>query len=180
MAYQGEPGAFGEMAVRQYWPDGAVAVPCLTFEDTVVSVVDRSADHAVIPVENVVAGPVEPALAAIAAAGDSIRQIGEISLPIHQCLMALPGTDIATLRAVFSHPMAIAQCGLFLAQHPWITPVVHSDTAGAAHDVASWGNPTRGAIAAGVAAQVYGLEILAHGIQDDQNNWTRFVVVTRA
>lgn len=178
VAFQGEHGAFSEAAIRQIWPENVTTVPCLTFIDTVASVLNREVDVAVIPVHNAIAGPVEPAVEAISAAGERVRECGETQVLIRHCLMASPGTSLEHIRAVFSHPMALAQCGQFFVKHPWLTATVHADTAGAARDVALWSNPTRAAIASEIAAAHYQLEILARDIQDIADNWTRFVVVT--
>lgn len=177
VAFQGEHGAFSEAAIRQLWNEGVSTVPCLTFVDAVARVCEQDVDVAVIPVHNAIAGVVQPAVDAIESAAGRIVECGETRVLIRHCLMSVPGSAIGTLRAVYSHPMALAQCGRFLSAHSSVSPVIHADTAGAAADVARWGNPTRAAIASEIAATHYGLEILARDIQDIEENWTRFVVI---
>ena len=180
VAFQGEPGAFSEMAIGQYWPAGAVSVPCHSFSDALELAVGGQCDFAIIPVENSIAGLVRAGRDALSAAGAALRVVGETSLEVKQCLMALPGAAIRDIRVVESHPVALAQCGRFLAAHPAMHAVPHADTAGAAHDVSVLGDPTRAAIAAALAAQHYGLEILARDIQDEIHNYTRFLVLEAA
>lgn len=178
VAFQGELGAFSEMAIRQQWPSGAEPIPCLTFPETIARLQQGDADFAVIPVENAIVGPVRVALDAIAAAGDALEVRAETRVPVHLCLMAPAGATLAELRAVFSHPVALAQCRIFFARHGWLDSTPHADTAGAARDVAQAGDRTRGAVASEMAAERYGLEIIARRIEDVAANWTRFVVVT--
>lgn len=180
VSFQGEAGAFSEMAIRQYWPDGAIAVACPTFTEAVTRVCEQEVDFAAIPVENAIAGTVHSACDAVHAAGQRVRQIGETRVPIHLCLMAGHGASLAGLREVRSHPVALAQCRLFFARHNWLVSIPHADTAGAARDVAELGDLTVGAVASESAATQYGLEVIARNIQDIPHNWTRFVVICRA
>ena len=179
VAFQGELGAFSELAVRMRWPDEVSLVPCRTFDDTVQALLSGNAEFAVIPVENAIAGVVVAARAALDAVGEELQYLGELLVPVHLCVMAPLGATLDGLRDVFSHQMALAQCQRFLLQHAWLTSHVHDDTAGAARDVAAIADLTHGAIAAEAAATRYGLEILARDIQDVSNNWTRFVVVQK-
>jgi len=176
VAFQGIAGAFSEQAVRRYWSHGATPVPSETFALALQQLRDGTADFAVIPVENVIAGPVEAAVAALKAQS-SVRQCGELQLEIHLCLMAVPGATLRGIRAVRSHQMALAQSQRFFAQHPWLLPTLDADTAGAARDVAHQGDATVAAIASETAAHIYRLDILARGVQDVPDNWTRFVVL---
>ena len=177
VAFQGTFGAFSEQAIRQQWPGGADALPHHTFDDVVASVLARSVDFAVIPVENAIAGPVANAIEALDAAGDGIVRNGDLRINVKLCLMGPRGASIDGVRAVHSHPMALAQCRKFFARHAWLTPVVHEDTAGAAQDVRVWNDITIAAIASAAAAARHDLEIMARGLEDDPANWTRFVVV---
>jgi len=180
VAFQGELGAFSEQAIRQQWPDGAEPLPCASFPDAVARVLDGSADFAIIPVENAIAGPVREGVEALAAAEGRLSTRAEVRMAIHLCLMATAGATLAGLRQVQSHGIALAQCRIFFARHGWLEPVVHADTAGAARDVAAGRDRSRGAVASSVAAERYGLEILARNIEDIPANFTRFVVVSRA
>jgi prephenate dehydratase len=178
VAFQGALGAFSELAIRQHWPHGAVAIPCDTFVDALECVFARTADLAVIPTENAIAGRVLTALAALEQAGARLQQHGEIRVPIHLCLMAPHGASLAELRQVRSHPVALAQCRIFFARHGWLVPEPHADTAGAARDVAQLGDRTVGAVAGEAAAIRYGLDIIARSVEDVPANWTRFVIVS--
>lgn len=179
VAFQGEPGAFSELAIRQQWPQGATPVPSATFPEALAHVLAQRADFAVVPVENAIVGPVQVALDALAAVGDAVDVRAETRVPIHLCLMAPAGATLAALRTVASHPVALAQCRSFFARHEWLAGTPHADTAGAARAVAEAGDRTRGAVASAVAAERYGLDILANHLEDVPHNWTRFVVVSR-
>lgn len=179
VSFQGEPGAFSELAIRQHWDGRAIAVPSEKFEDAIARIADGTADFAVIPVENVIAGPVNAALAALNAAGSHVQVVGDVRVDVHLCLMAPAGATLAGLRVIYSHPMALAQCRQFVATRPWLSARRHCDTAGAARDVATRGDLTVGAVAGVPAAERYGLDILAQAIQDTPDNWTRFVVIGR-
>jgi prephenate dehydratase len=138
---------------------------------------DRTVDFAIIPLENAIAGPVAVALEALDAIEDRIHRVMELRVSVHLCLMAPRGATLAGLRIARSHPVALAQCRIFLARHSWITPEGYYDTAGAARDVASQADLTIGAVASEAAAAQYQLEILARNVEDVSANWTRFVVV---
>jgi prephenate dehydratase len=179
VAFQGELGAFSELAIRQAWPAGAVPQACRTFGDAIASVELGDAEFAVIPVENAVVGPVHDATAALDASAARVRQVMDFRVPIHLCVMAPRDVELGELRVVRSHPMALAQCRIFLARHPWLSAEPHDDTAGAALYVADINDATLGAVASEAAAAQYGLAILARNIEDVRGNWTRFVVVER-
>ncbi|GAB1343391.1 hypothetical protein MASR1M101_25180 [Gemmatimonas sp.] len=179
VAFQGFLGAFSEMAIRQQWPDGATPLPSGSFPEALAQVLEARAHFAIIPVENAIVGPVKVALDALAAVGDRVEARAETRVPVHLCLMAPAGATLAGLRDVHSHPVALAQCRIFFARHSWLVSTPHTDTAGAAHDVAAAGERTRGAVASEMAAERYGLEIIARRIEDVPLNWTRFVVVSR-
>lgn len=178
VAFQGELGAFSEMAIRQHWPDGAEANPCSSFPEAIRRVLQAEADFAVIPVENAIVGPVKVALDALAEVGSAVVVRAETRVPVHLNLMAPRGATLAGLRDVHSHPVALAQCRIFFARHSWLVSTPHADTAGAACDAAREGLITRGAVASEMAAERYGLEIIARHIEDVPHNWTRFVVVS--
>lgn len=177
VAFQGELGAFSELAIRQQWPAGAVPVPCPTFADAISAIRQGRADYAVIPVENAIVGAVTVALDALHAARLEVVTCSELRVPIHLCLLAPRGASLAELRHIHSHAVALAQCRIFFARHGWLEPMPHEDTAGAARMVAEWGDRTIGAVAGEMAAERYGLEIIAHHIEDVPANWTRFLVI---
>lgn len=179
VAFQGFLGAFSEMAIRQQWPEGATPLPCASFPEALSQLLEARAHFAIIPVENAIVGPVRVALDALATVGDAVETRAETRVPIHLCLMAPAGATLAELRDVHSHPVALAQCRIFFARHSWLVSAPHADTAGAAYDVAEARDRTRGAVASEMAAERYGLEIIARRIEDVPLNWTRFVVVSR-
>lgn len=178
-AFQGAPGAFGEEAARR-WRADAVPVPCATFDAVLDALGAGTADAAVLPVENRIAGPVVAARRALAARAALLREVDAVVLPVRLCVLAHAGGALGTLRALRSHPVALAQCGAFLAAHPTLAAEPWWDTAGAARDVARAGDATVGALASRLAAARWGLAVLAEDVQDVADNWTRFVVVTRA
>ena len=179
VAFQGESGAFSESAAEALVRGPLALVPTATFDDAVAMVIDGLADFAVIPVENLIAGAVVEATELLARADGRIDQIAEHRLPISLALLGLPNTRLDELREVLSHPVALRQCTRFIAEHPLIRPVAAHDTAGAARMVAIRRDPTAAAIAAPWAAGRYGLTVLAEGLEDRADNWTRFVLVRR-
>ena len=179
VAYQGEPGAYSDVAVGQYYHDRATGLPCATFADALRHVIDGSADAAMLPVENAIAGPVHAALDAIEQAGSVLVRLAEHRVVIVLCLLGVPGAMLASVKRVRSHPVALAQCRIFFARQPWLEAEAHADTAGAARELAESGDGTSAAIASELAARRYGLEVLMRGVQDVPHNWTRFVVLMR-
>ena len=179
VAFQGELGAFSEEAIGCYWPGSVEAVPMRHNRDVVRAVATGAVQHGMLPVENTIAGSVAPSYDALAESTE-VYAVGELVLPIHHCLLAPPGASLGELRTVESHPVALDQCGGFLERHPHLTTRAAYDTAGAARDVANARDPKRGAIASRAAAARYRLTILADGIQDRDDNQTRFVALARA
>jgi prephenate dehydratase len=153
-------------------------VPCTTFDDVVRAVVNGHADYGVLPVENLIAGPVHAALDAMAPF-DSLERVREFTLPIRLALLGLPGATEQGIRQVLSHPIALKQCARWLWAHRLVTVVEAHDTAGAARMVAIRRDRTVAAIAAPWAAERYGLVVLAEGLEDRADNATRFVLVRR-
>jgi prephenate dehydratase len=176
VAYQGEPGAYGEDAIAALWSEGSSTLPVRTFEDVVRAIRDGDADAGVLPVENSLVGPVTAGVHALNAA-TSLRVVGETTVTIRHCLCVVRGATVAGLRQVASHPVALAQCRLFLSRHPHIAAQPAHDTAGAAREVAELGDVTVGAIAGRRAATRYGLEVIADEIADGALNRTRFVAL---
>jgi prephenate dehydratase len=175
IAYQGEPGANSHIACNQAFP-AFEPMPCRTFEDCFAAVEKGEADLAMIPVENTIAGRVGDIHSLLP--GTSLQIVGEYYLPIRFQLMALPGVRLEEVRKARSHIMGLGQCRKFLREHG-IDSVTASDTAGAAREVAESGDRTLAAIAPRLAADVYGLEILAEDIEDAAHNTTRFVIMSR-
>ncbi len=179
VAFQGERGAFGELAIRHWWPAVAEPVPCRDFGDVLDAVRTGGADAGVLPVENRIVGPVVRACEALAQAGHGVRCTAHVTIPVRHALLAVPGATLDGLRAVRSHPVALAQCTRVIAARGWASEPTH-DTAGAAREVAERGAPTVAAIAPATAAERYGLIVLADVVQDVPDNWTRFARLERA
>lgn len=179
IAFQGELGAFSEEAVRRYWPgDTAEPVPMRSCADVVRALEDDTVDFGMLPIENSLAGNVVATYDALSTARNS-WVVGEMILPIHHCLLALPGAELHAIERVASHPVALAQCGRFLARHAHMEAEAAYDTAGAARDVALSGDRSRAAIAGRGAAERFGLEVLASEIEDRSDNQTRFFALSR-
>ena len=175
VAFQGEPGAFSEEAVRCVF-DGAELQPSATFEDVFEAVEGRAVDRAVVPIENAVFGSVRVNYDHLRT--HAVTIIGELQLRIHHCLMAPAGATIEELEVVRSHQQALGQCRDWLRAHvPDATPEATPDTAGAARAVAEAGEPATAAVASRRAAERYGLAVLAEGLQDNEQNFTRFLVL---
>jgi prephenate dehydratase len=178
VAYQGEPGAYGEEAIAALWADGSIPLSVRTFEEVVRAIHDGDADAGVLPVENSLVGPVTAGVSALSRA-TTLRIVGETTVTIHHCLCGVQGATVAGLRRIASHPVALAQCRDFLARHPHIAAETSHDTAGAAREVAELGDVTVAAIAGRRAADRYGLDVIAERIADSPLNRTRFVALMR-
>ncbi len=175
ITFQGEPGAYSELACVNVYPDYE-RIPSLTFEDAFARVENGEADLAMIPLENSTAGRVEEIYHQIPSTPLFI--IGEHFEPISHCLMAPVGTTLVELTHVGSHPQALAQCAGNIAALG-LQRVVKGDTAGAAQELAQEPQAGHGAIASRLAAELYGLEVLKADFQDLTGNTTRFLVFSR-
>jgi prephenate dehydratase len=174
IAYQGEPGANSHIACREAAPD-AEPIACPTFEDCFAALEQGLVDRAMIPIENSVAGRVADIHHLLPTAKAYI--VGEHFLPVRHQLMAVQGATLGGLRTVQSHVQALGQCRRTI-RRLGIEPVVGADTAGSARQIAELGDPTRGAIASRLAAEIYGLKVLAEDIEDEAHNTTRFVILS--
>ncbi|MEX2527488.1 MAG: prephenate dehydratase [Gemmatimonadota bacterium] len=179
IAYQGEPGAFSEEAVTTLQArDELIPVPYRTFSQVVDALEAGQVVAALLPVENSIAGSVTPSLDLLAERELTVRR--EVVRPIVHCLLAPEGTVLEDLHKVISHPVALAQCTRFLQENEGLEAIAVHDTAGAAREVAQEGaGGGVAAIASPWAAERYGLTCLLEGIQDRQDNRTRFWLVTR-
>jgi prephenate dehydratase len=176
ISVQGEPGCFHEEAARQYFSyDNIEVVPCSSFDITLNSVKTGEADFAIMAIENARSGSILSNYTLIRESGMKI--LGEQNLRIVQNLMALPGQSIADIREIRTHPIAIIQCMAFLNEHHRITLVESDDTAGSARQISEAGDMGVAAIASSVAADLYGLEILAPSIETYKQNYTRFCII---
>ena len=176
ISIQGETGCFHEVAARQYFNyDEIEIVPCSSFDITLGKVMDKEADYAVMAIENARSGSILQNYTLIRESG--MKMLGEHNLRIVQNLMALPGQSLDEIKEVRSHPIALAQCMDYLKHHPRWMLVESDDTAGSAKDISE--NRLKGvaAIASNEAARIYGLEVMAPGIETYKQNYTRFLVV---
>ncbi|KAH9292232.1 hypothetical protein KI387_042576, partial [Taxus chinensis] len=178
VAYQGVPGAYSEAAASKAYPS-CEAIPCDQFEVAFQAVELWLADRAVLPVENSLGGSIHRNYDLMLR--HRLHIVGEVQLPVHHCLMALPGVNPRQdLRRVISHPQALAQCELTLNKLGMaLAREAFDDTAGAAEHIAVHNLRDTAAIASARAAELYGLAVIADGIQDDCNNVTRFVMLAR-
>lgn len=175
VAYQGEPGAFSESAAREFAGDDLVPLPRPSFEAMFAAVEGAEADCCVAPIENTLAGSVHANYDLLLQSALTI--VAETNLRIVHSLIAPPGVALGDLRRVYSHPVALAQCGGFLSQHPSIEPVAAHDTAGAVREVMERRRGDEAAIASSAAAPIYGAAVLASGIEDNPQNYTRFLLL---
>jgi len=178
VAFQGEPGAFSEAAAIQLLGDWITTVPCPTFDAAFRAVPDGVADALLAPVENSLAGSVVRVYDLLLESDLGI--VAEIILPIEHHLIGCPGTSLDGIRSVASHPMALAQCEKFFRAHANLKRVPAEDTAGSVRDVISRGDKSAAGIAGRRAATHYGGVILAESIQDNPENFTRFVLLVPA
>jgi prephenate dehydratase len=175
IAFQGEPGAYSHIAIAEAYP-GATALPCPTFEDALAAISSGEADLGMIPIENSVAGRVADIHHLLPNSGLFI--VGETFLPIRHQLMAPRGAKLGDVKTVESHVHALGQCRK-LIRELGLKPIVAVDTAGAARIVAERGDLTCAAFAPRLAAEIYGLDILAENVADEDHNTTRFVLLAR-
>jgi prephenate dehydratase len=174
ISYQGEPGANSHLACAEAFP-GLEPVPCPTFEDALAAVTSGECQFAMIPIENSVAGRVADIHHLLPRAGLFIT--GEHFLRVRHQLMALPSASLATIKDVFSHTQALGQCRNTLRKLG-LRPIPEADTAGSARLVKERGDVKLAAIASSLAAQIYGLTILASDVEDEAHNTTRFVILS--
>ena len=176
IAFQGELGAYSHQACRQARPQHE-AMPCRTFEDAIEMCRKGDADLAMLPVENSTYGRVADIHSLLPESG--LHIIDEAFVRVHINLLAVPGTRIDQISSAMSHTVLLGQCRDFLREHA-IAPVTGADTAGSAQHVAAQGDPSMGALASELAGEIYGLDVLARHIEDQSNNTTRFLVMSRA
>jgi prephenate dehydratase len=176
-AFQGELGAFSQVAARQLAGDDFIPVPMQNFEEVFVSVVNGKCDCAVIPIENTLHGSVHENYDHLLKYDLPIR--GETFVRIVHNLIAPPGVKFSQIRRVYSHPVALNQCRRFFEENPQIEKTLFYDTAGSVKMVMEKGLTDAGAIASANAAEIYGARILRKSIEDDRENFTRFFLLER-
>ena len=177
VAFQGEPGAFSGEAARKLLGHEVELIPCETFEKMFAEVESGSSDYCLAPIENSLFGSVHQNYDLLLK--HSLSIVGETNLRIIHNLIAAPGTKIDDVKRVYSHPVALGQCRRFLSGRPEMRPVAAYDTAGSVKMIMESREAGAAAIASAAAAEVYGARILAPGIEDDQVNFTRFLLLAR-
>ncbi len=176
VAIQGEPGSFSHEAAGKMLHEATI-LPCALSADVFRALVEREVEAAVIPIENSLAGPVTEHYDLLLQHPVAIEREG--LLRIRHNLIAAPGAKMEELRRVYSHPVALAQCRAFFLKHPEMQATPFYDTAGSVKHLMELGDTQSGAIASSRAAEHYGAQILAPGIEDNQENYTRFFLVRR-
>ena len=174
IAFQGEPGAYSHQACRETRPD-MEPFACRTFEDVIDAVVGGKAALAMLPVENTTYGRVADIHRLLPESG--LHIVDEAFVRVHINLLGVPGAKLEDIRTAYSHLVLLPQCAKFLKEHR-IHGAVSPDNARAARDVAEAGDVAVGALASELAAEVYGLSVLARHIEDEDHNTTRFLVMS--
>jgi len=176
IAFQGEPGAYSEQAVFNYFGHGET-LPCESFDRVFDSVVSGACDAGLIPIENSLAGSIHQNYDLLLR--HDLHITGEYLLRVQHCLIALPGVTKADVQKVISHPQALGQCAAYLRALGVKTESVY-DTAGSVKMLKESGERTTAAIASRRAAEIYGMQILEEGVEDNAENYTRFLAISKA
>jgi chorismate mutase/prephenate dehydratase len=177
VVYQGEPGAYSEMAAIDFFGKDVNSEGLVHFEDTFRQLQDGSADYAVLPIENSSTGAIRQVYDLLAQY--ECYMVGETTVKVRHNLMVLPDAEMSDIKTVFSHEQGLFQCEQFLNYHPEWERVPQADTAGSARMVAELKDKSKAAICSSRAAEIYGLKIIEKEINTNTNNTTRFVVVSK-
>lgn len=179
IAIQGVAGSFHDQAVRQFYNiNDYELIACNTFEDVFKSVKNGTTEVGFVAIENSLYGSIHETYDMIIKYRANI--VGEIQLPIHQQLIVLPNADLADIHTVMSHPAALDQCRSYIEKHlPNAKIIEHHDTAGAVYDISQGSDNKVAAIASKTAAALYGMKVLAKNIEDEPDNITRFIVISK-
>ena len=178
-AFQGEPGAYSELAAIKYFVTDLVTIPCQTFEEVFNAVGSKTSVEVIfgmIPIENSLAGSIHRNYDLMLRY--ELHIVGEYHLRVNHCLLALPGVERKDVQRVHSHPQALAQCDANLTRMG-VEKVVEADTAGSAQMIRERGDQHAAALASKRAAEVYGLTVLAENMEDNPENYTRFLVLSQ-
>jgi 3-deoxy-7-phosphoheptulonate synthase len=179
IAFQGERGAYSEMATLNYFHFEVETSPQRSFQDVFDAVLEGKVEYGIVPLENSLAGSIHENYDLFLRYPD-IKIVGETKLRIVHSLIGLPDATIEGIRKVFSHPQGLAQCARFLDEHPYMEKVPFYDTAGSVAHVAKEGKKEYAAIAHEGAARIYGMKVLKSGIETNPLNYTRFAILARA
>jgi prephenate dehydratase len=177
IAFQGEPGAYSEAAALRFSPS-AMTVPCQSFEDVFAAVTGAKTTHGILPIENSIGGSIHRNYDLLLE--HELPVVAEVLLQVSHNLLAYPGTTLADIRKVYSHPQGLAQCEGFLSGLKGVEIVATYDTAGSAKMIRDKELKDAAAIASARAAEVFNLQSLADGIQDFKENITRFIIISKA
>jgi prephenate dehydratase len=175
VAFQGESGAYSELAVFRFFPNSK-PVPVRSFQEVIETLLSGLSDYAVVPIENSIEGSVNEVYDLLLQS--NLYIVGETYQRIHHCLIAIKGNDLRSIKEVYSHPQALAQCRHYLNEKKLDSIPVY-DTAGAVKMVKEGQNKRAAAIASKRAAEIYEMEIFDIGIEDRKNNFTRFYILSR-
>ena len=175
VAFQGERGAFSEEAAVKLLGEKIQLVPRPTFEALFGAVDEDVADYSLAPIENSLVGSVHRSYDLLLES--TLRIAAEVIIPITHHLIGPPGASFEGIEVVESHPVALAQCERFFNDHPWIKRMASEDTAGSVREVVRREDPRRAAIAGKRAAEIYGGSILRENLEDDSENYTRFLLL---
>lgn len=179
VAFQGIEGSYSQIAANKYFAARSTSMEFVgqhTFAEALAMAETGEVGYAFLPIENTTAGSINQTYDLLRQT--DLRIVGEEILHVRHCLLGLEGAKSEKLRRVLSHPQALTQCSRFLAGLGGVELVAFEDTAASALEVRRSGDPTQGAIASFEAAEIYGLRVLEEGIADQDENWTRFVVIS--
>jgi chorismate mutase/prephenate dehydratase len=179
VAFQGIEASYSQLAATKYFAARSASMEFVgqrTFAEALAMAESGEVGYAFLPIENTTAGSINQTYDLLRQT--NLRIVGEEILHVRHCLLGVEGAEPATLRRVLSHPQALTQCSRYLAGLGEVELVAFEDTAASAREVRRAGLATQGAIASYEAAEIYGLRVLEEGIADQEENWTRFVVIS--
>jgi prephenate dehydratase len=174
IAFQGEPGAYSELAAFEHFGQGISTFPCENFDKVYATILSGEATVGLLPFENSLAGSIHRNYDLILR--HELHIISEYHLRVSHCLLGVPGSEIDSIQWAHSHPQALAQCERNLLELD-LKRVAENDTAGSARLIQEWNNPQRAAVASIRAAEVYGLKIIRKNLEDNPHNYTRFLAL---
>ena len=177
VAFQGELGAFSEEAVHRLWRGEADPVPAPTFEAVMEMAESGKVDYGLLPIESTLVGGIDVTYDLLSL-HDGLSVVAEVVVPVHLCLLGLPGATLHGIRSLSSHPVMLGQCSYFLDRHKHIKPEPTWDSAGAAREVAESGDPTRAAAGSRRAAERFGLTVLHEHLEDRPDSQMRFLALS--
>lgn len=177
VVYQGEEGAYAHLALASYFGEDTERFNVRTWRDAMEAIKSGDADYAVLPFENSSAGIVAENYDLLKEYGYYI--VGEQKIKINHCMLGVQGTELGNIKQVYSHPQALAQCSRFLEAHRDWEIIPMKNTAMAAKKVMEDQDSTQAAIASSLTSEIYGLHILAEGVQNNSTNETRFIIVSK-